>query len=163
MIISWIKTLFKKKNLDYTTTSDISIIDTSFIRVPKLSELSSEDRQLVKQYIQELKYDDYESVLKYSDELLNKSNNEIEFFMVNLGEIIKDISSVINEVNQENYFKLLLSKEEIKQSVDEFHKIINEGQGEIELSNICMYISITAERQRKKTGLWRGLRKRKDS
>ena len=127
MIIGWIKNLFKKKNLTNTTASGISTIDTSFIRVPKLSELSSEDRQLVKQYIQELKYDDYESVLKYSDELLNKSNNEIEFFMVNLGEIIKDISSVINEVNQENYFKLLLSKEEIKQSVDEFHKIINEA------------------------------------
>ena len=105
MIISWIKTLFKKKNLDNTTTSDISIIDTSFIRVLKLSELSYEDRLLVKQYIKELKYDDYESVLKYSDDLLNKSNSEIEFFMINLGEIIKDISSKVTNPRGEIMMK----------------------------------------------------------
>ena len=128
MNFEWLKKLLKKKNLSNTNTSDISIIDTSFISVPNLSELSDENRLLVEKYLQELKYNDYESILKYSDDLLNKSNKEIEFFMVSLNQILKDISSVINKINKENYFKLLLSKEEIKQSVDEFYKIIDEAK-----------------------------------
>ena len=128
MNFGWIKNHFKKKNLSNINTGEISTIDTSFICVPKLSELSDESKLLVKKYLQELKYDDYESVLKYSDELLNKSNKEIKFFMLNLNEIFKGISSVIKEVNSNNYFQLLLSKEEIKQSIDEFYKIIDEAK-----------------------------------
>ena len=145
MDFGWLKRIFKKKNLSYTNTSDISTIDTSFICVPKLSELSDENKLLVKKYLQEIRTDEYESVLKYSEELLNKSNSEIECFMTNINEIIKDISSVINEVNKENYFKMLLNKEEITQSIDEFYKIIDESK--LRLIALDMYIKKEEKRK----------------
>ena len=43
MNFGWIKRFFKKKNLSNTNTSDLATIDTSFIRIPKLSELSDEN------------------------------------------------------------------------------------------------------------------------
>lgn len=142
MNFGWIKRLFIKKVNPNNNTSDMVTIDTSFIRVPKLSKLSKQDRKKVSEYIEEIKVlqaeHPHKLVLKYGSDLLNKSNSEIEFFMINLDEIIKEISSIINNTTQDNYFKLLLSKEEIKQSIDEFYNILNEAK--LRLTALDVYI-----------------------
>lgn len=138
MDFGWIKKLFKNKTDINSNSLGISTIDTSFIKVPKLSDLSKENQNKVMKYFNEINYNNYETIVKYGDSLLEKSNKEIEFFVHDLEDIIKDISTIIKDINEENYYKLLLYKEEIKLSIEELNKI--EKEAELRLIALDMYI-----------------------
>ena len=145
MDFSWIKRLFKIKSTTNVSDVGISTIDTSFIKVPRLSDLSKENQDKVMEYFNEIKYDNYETIVKYSDSLLERSNREIDFFVHDLEDSIKDISSIIKEVSKNNHFKLLLYKEEIKLSIDEITKI--EEEAELRLIALDMYIKKEEKRK----------------
>ena len=74
MKFGWIKKLFKNKSNINSNSSDISTIDISHIKVPKISDLIKEDQDKVKEYLNEIKYEEYETIVKYSNHLLDKSN-----------------------------------------------------------------------------------------
>ena len=80
MDFSWIKKLFKK-NEPRITTSDIATIDTSFIRVPKLSKLSKEEQEIVLEFYNKLVAGSDEDLVKYSNDLLDKANIEREILV----------------------------------------------------------------------------------
>ena len=145
MDFSWIKKLFGIKSYKQNDNVDISTIDTSFIKAPKLSDLSKENQDRVMVYFNEIKYENYETIVKYSDSLLERSNREIDFFVHDLEDSIKDISSIIKEVSKDNHFKLLLYKEEIKLSIDEITKI--EEEAELRLIALDMYIKKEEKRK----------------
>ena len=77
MSLNWIKNLFKHNNLAKNDNNAISIIDTDFIQIPNIKELSKRDQGKVIKYIDEINYDNYETIVKYSNDLLLKSNDEI--------------------------------------------------------------------------------------
>ena len=79
MNFDWIKTLFKSKSLKNKNCFDISTIDTTFIKIPQISDLSKEYQEKVKEYLSEIKYENYETIVRYSNSLLEKSNKEISF------------------------------------------------------------------------------------
>ena len=145
MNFNWIKKLFKINSNNKGDSFGISTIDTSFIKVPKLSDLSKENQDKVMEYFNEIKYENYETIIKYGDSLLEKSNKEVDFFVHDLEDSIKNITAILNEVNGENYVKLLLYKEEIKLSIEELNKI----EEEAELRLIALDTYIKKEEQRK--------------
>lgn len=138
MDFSWIKRLFKIKSSTNGSDTGISTIDTSFIKVPNLSDLSKENQDKVMEYFNEIKYDSYETIVKYSDSLLKKSNKEIDFFVHDLEDSVKNIFAILKEVNKDNYFKLLLYREEIKLSIEVLNKI--EEEAEFRLIALDTYI-----------------------
>ena len=81
MDFGWLKRLFKKKNLSNGNTSDLATIDTSFIRVPKLSKLSKEEKEKVLDFYNKLISDDDINLVKYSNDLLEKANTEREMLL----------------------------------------------------------------------------------
>ena len=144
MPFNLLKRIFSKKT-QITDSSDISPIDTSFIKIREFAKLSPDEKEEVEKYFQEIKPEDTKSILKYSDGLLDRSNYEIEFFMASINDIFKNISSIIKSVNEENYFKALLYKEEIRQGKEEFYKI----QREAELRLVALDLYIKKEERRK--------------
>ncbi len=145
MDFSWIKRLFKIKSTTNNSDVGISTIDTSFINVPKLSDLSKENQDKVMEYFNEINYDNYETIVKYSDDLLGKSNKEIDFFVHNIEDIIKSIANSVKEINEKCYLKLLVYKEEIVLYIDELNKI----EQEAELRLIALDTYIKKEERRK--------------
>ena len=81
MDFGWLKRIFKKKNLSNVNTSDLATIDTSFIRVPKLSKLSKEEKEKVLDFYNKLISDDDINLVKYSNDLLEKANTEREMLL----------------------------------------------------------------------------------
>ena len=75
------KRLFKKENKTQNESSAVATLDTSLIKVPKFSELNDESKEKVLSLLSGLNYDNYESLLKYSDDLLTKSDNEREILL----------------------------------------------------------------------------------
>ena len=145
MNFSWIKRLFKIKSSTNGSDVGISTIDTSFIKVPKLSDLSKDNQDKVMEYFNEIKYDNYSTIVKYSDSLLEKSNKEIDLFVHDLEDSIKNISAILKKVNKYNYLKLLLYREEIKLCIEELNKI----EEEAELRLIALDTYIKKEQRRK--------------
>ena len=81
MDFGWLKKIFRKKNLSNTNTSDLAIIDTSFIRVPKLSKLSKEEKEKVLELYNKLIIGNDIDLVKYSNDLLEKANTEREMLL----------------------------------------------------------------------------------
>ena len=73
MNFGWLN-FMKKRKIINKNTSEIATIDTSFIRVTNLSELNCESVIELNKILSKLDYNNYESIVKYSNELLNKSN-----------------------------------------------------------------------------------------
>ena len=145
MKFGWIKKLFKNKSNINSNSSDISTIDISHIKVPKISDLIKEDQDKVKEYLNEIKYEEYETIVKYSNHLLDKSNKEIDFFIHDLEDSIKNIENIVKKVSELNVFKLLEYREEVKLSIEEF----NEIEKEAELRLIALDTYIKKEERRK--------------
>ena len=80
MNFDWLKKIFKN-NKSNKSISDLAIIDTSFIRVPKLSKLSKEEKEKVLTYYNNLVLDNDIDLIKYSDDLLEKANTEKEMLL----------------------------------------------------------------------------------
>lgn len=138
MNFNWLKRLFKIKTSTNNNDVGISTIDTSFIKVPRLSDLSKENQDKVMEYFNEIKYENYETIVKYGESLLEKSNQETDFLVHDLEDSIKNISTMLKDINENNYFKLLLYREEIKLSIEELNKI--EQEAELRLIALDMYI-----------------------
>ena len=81
MDFGWLKKIFRKKNLSNTNTSDLATIDTSFIRAPKLSKLSKEEKEKVLEFYNKLKSGSGIDLVKYSNDLLEKANTEREMLL----------------------------------------------------------------------------------
>ncbi len=76
MEFNFFKRIFKRNIDEQNKTSDVATIDTSFIRVPKLSQLSKENKEKVLERFRELNLENYESILKFSDDLIDPINKE---------------------------------------------------------------------------------------
>ena len=80
MNFGWLRKLLKKNNSN-NTTSNLATIDTSFIRVPKLSKLSKKDQEKVLDFYNKLVSGCDEDLVKYSNDLLERANNERELLV----------------------------------------------------------------------------------
>ena len=80
MDFGWLRKLLKKNNSN-NTTSNLATIDTSFIRVPKLSKLSKKDQEKVLDFYNKLVSGCDEDLVKYSNDLLERANNERELLV----------------------------------------------------------------------------------
>lgn len=81
MDFGWLKKFFKKNNLSNTNTSELATIDTSFIRAPKLSKLSKDEKERVLEFYNKLKSGSDIDLVKYSNDLLEKANTEREMLL----------------------------------------------------------------------------------
>ena len=81
MNFGWLKRILKQKNLSNANTSDLATIDTSFIRIPKLSKLSKEEKEKVLYFYNKLLSDDDINLVKYSNDLLERANTEREMLL----------------------------------------------------------------------------------
>lgn len=90
MNFNWIKRFFKKP-IKTSKSVDVATIDTSFIRAPKFSELPKREQDRVLKYYHELDFNNYESLLKFSDGLSNKYSYYQEL-----------LQSTLNRYNKEN-------------------------------------------------------------
>lgn len=76
-MFGWIKKIFTKKSILNNNTSGIATIDTSFVYVPKYEELSEDEKECALEDLKILMNDDsYETLLKYSNDLVDISNRE---------------------------------------------------------------------------------------
>lgn len=80
MNFGWIKKQIKKIKSLKKITSDLALIDTSFICVPKLSNLNQNDKERVLDFYNKLISKDIDLV-KYSSDLLDKANSESEMLV----------------------------------------------------------------------------------
>ncbi len=97
MGISWFKKLFKRNKKKETTTSEVATLDTSLLKVPKFNQLNDEAKKEVLELFRGINYDNYDSILKYSETILNKSNIELEI-------LIKTMSRYDNEFTKINNY-----------------------------------------------------------
>lgn len=137
MNFDWIKEIFKNKKVAINKSNDLSKIDTSFVKIPKIKDLSIENQDKVNEYFDEIKVGSHEIFFNYSKLLLEKSNKEIDFFLHDLEDSLNDISKILDNV-VDKYLNLLIYEEEIKVNVNEIVKIENEV--ELRLVALDMYI-----------------------
>ncbi len=135
MNFGWIREIFKNKKVNVNKNNDLSKIDTSFVKIPKIKDLSMENQDKVNNYFNEIRVGSYETI--YSKLLLEKSNKEIDFFLHDLEDSLNDISKILDNV-VDKYLNLLIYEEEIKVNVNEIVKIENEV--ELRLVALDMYI-----------------------
>ena len=83
MDFNWIKTIFKKKQ-PVNNSVDIATIDTSFIHIPKFNELSKTDQDKVLDYYHKLNLDNYDMLVKYSDDIRAKYDIDKEILHLTL-------------------------------------------------------------------------------
>lgn len=137
MNFGWIREIFKNKKVNVNKNNDLSKIDTSFVKIPKIKDLSMENQDKVNNYFNEIRVGSYETIVNYSKLLLEKSNKEIDFFLHDLEDSLNDISKILDNV-VDKYLNLLIYEEEIKVNVNEIVKIENEV--ELRLVALDMYI-----------------------
>lgn len=70
-----------KNNQHKPNTSEIATIDTSFLHISKFKDLSEEEQKIVLNNLERLKLENYEDLVKYSDELVEKANLERELLL----------------------------------------------------------------------------------
>ena len=76
MGLKWLKNFFKKGIACNNNTSDIVTVDTTFVYVPKFSELDENEQAIVLEHLKKLNSDEYKATLKYSHDLIDISNRE---------------------------------------------------------------------------------------
>ena len=144
------KRLFKKENKTQNETSAVATLDTSLIKVPKFSELNDESKEKVLSLLSGLNYDNYESLLKYSDDLLTKSDNEREILINTMDRYEKVFTRISNY--QEEYNKLPSTIINVMISGLEYRMILQdilETRKELELRLIALDMFIKKESKRK--------------
>ena len=144
------KRLFKKNNKTQNETSAVATLDTSLIKVPKFSELNDESKEKVLSLLSGLNYDNYESLLKYSDDLLTKSDNEREILINTMDRYEKVFTRISNY--QEEYNKLPSTIINVMISGLEYRMILQdilETRKELELRLIALDMFIKKESKRK--------------
>lgn len=101
MILKWLKNILTKKE-----KKGISKINTDFVNIPKYSELSEYYKKIVKSYINEISLDNYETVIKYSELLSNKNNQDIMFLYNKISKLESLIDSIklVNEIKKNKLF-----------------------------------------------------------
>ena len=151
MNFNWLKNLFKKNKFE-SNTSDISTIDTSFIRVPKLSELNKESKKIVLSYLDKLNSNNYENLVKYSDDLLKQANIEREVLLRTMNRYDEQYKSLEEkydnkkDISTSKIYNLgKLSSYEYKIIVDNIMNI----RKELELKLIALDMYIKKEEKRK--------------
>ena len=144
------KRLFKKENKTQNETSAVATLDTSLIKVPKFSELNDESKEKVLSLLSGLNYDNYESLLKYSDDLLTKSDNEREILINTMDRYERIFNRISNY--QEEYNKLPSTIINVMISGLEYRMILQdilETRKELELRLIALDMFIKKESKRK--------------
>ena len=144
------KRLFKKENKTQNESSAVATLDTSLIKVPKFSELNDESKEKVLSLLSGLNYDNYESLLKYSDDLLTKSDNEREILINTMDRYEKVFTRISNY--QEEYNKLPSTIINVMISGLEYRMILQdilETRKELELRLIALDMFIKKESKRK--------------
>ena len=101
MKFNWIKRFFNKP-IKTSNSVDVATIDTSFIHAPKFSELPKKEQDRVLKYYHELDFNNYESLLKFSDGLSNKYSYYQEILQSTLNRYNKEN---INAVESRKYYK----------------------------------------------------------
>ena len=151
MDFNWIKTIFKKKQ-PINNSVDITTIDTSFIHIPKFSELSKTDQDKVLDYYHKLNLDNYDILVKYSDDIREKYDIDKELLHLTLtrynewykdvenNNIITDLYRLIHKINYS-----VLSKYEYKYIYDDIINI----RKELELRAVALNMFIKKESKRK--------------
>lgn len=111
-IINKIKTLFiKKKNVTNKTEEKYLVtFNTDFVYIPKMKDLTKEELELVKKYINEINLDSYESILTYSCELISKSTLNTSILV----EYLYNLKQIYLELKDKRYEKLLEKTIELK-------------------------------------------------
>ena len=135
----------QKNSMCDSICNDISTIDTSFISVPKISELNLESKEKVYFYLSKLNYDNYESITKYSDSLLNESNKERDYIIRKIDELSKILYRLTNKIKISEFIELIISREELLDSVEKIELINLEA----ELRTIALDLFIKKEEKRK--------------
>ncbi len=151
MDFNWIKTIFKKKQ-PINNSVDIATIDTSFIHIPKFNELSKTDQDKVLDYYHKLNLDNYDMLVKYSDDIREKYDIDKEILHLTLtrynewykdvenNNIITDLYRLIHKINY-----AVLSKYEYKYIYDDIINI----RKELELRAVALNMFIKKESKRK--------------
>ena len=153
MNFGWIKKLFNKQK-----NTGISTIDTSFVVVPKLSELSENNKKIVKSYIKNIDIKNYESILKYSESLVEKNNVNKELLFSKVNELKGIISTIkpidrIKELNNNDLRKecntTLIKCDYIKEQILLLIEEIRNNEIEAELKLIAFNEFIKKENRKK--------------
>jgi len=111
-IINKIKLLFiKKKNVTKKAEEkDLVTFNTDFVYIPKMKDLTKEELELVKKYINEINLDSYESILTYSCELISKNTLNTSILV----EYLYNLKQIYLELKDKRYEKLLEKTIELK-------------------------------------------------
>lgn len=149
MNFRWIKNLFINQNQNVqkiNETNILSIYDTSHIKIPTIKALSKENQEKVLQYLNEIKYDDFQTIVKYSDDLLNKSTDEASIISKVFERYNEKLfnNEMMNNIEYQFIYANLADKEVriIKDKIQEIHK-------EIWLRLIALDVYIKKEELRK--------------
>ena len=123
---NWLKKIFHRKKKSSST--DVAKINNSLTYIPKMSELDKESKQIVTDYYNKLNVYNYESLVKFSYDLVKKVDVERDVLintMTRYRETTKFYRDRKYRKNEPLYSKAyeyhyaMLSKEEYKVIVDE--------------------------------------------
>lgn len=147
MNFNWLKRLFIKKEKE--DCINLSRIDTSLVHVRKFKDLDKESKEKVKEYYKTLDFKDYESILKFTNELDNKASDEREILFRtmtrydNLSEEYK--TSSLKQVSYEEYHLGKLASLEYRMIIDNIREI----RKDLELHLIALDMFIEKENKKK--------------
>jgi hypothetical protein len=99
MIFDWLKNIFQKnKNVG------LAKLNTTSFRVLRLSKLNGKNKERALSFLKEINVDNYESVLKYSEELKDKTNQDIDLLFFKANELKKLLDSIKSIREIEEFF-----------------------------------------------------------
>lgn len=147
MDFDWIKNLFKRKNIHINVDNNsVVTIDTSKIKIPNIKSLPLEYQHKVMEYFNEIKYENYETVINYSKKLLTKSNEEVAILSKVIDKYNELYSSnkAVNDINYKYVYANLVNNE-YNIIIENLKKI----RLEMELRLIALDLYIKKEEMRK--------------
>ena len=137
MILDWFKKLFTRKTIIDTNievSNSLAVINIDSVQVRKESELTPEEKELVNKYYHQINPNDYKSILKYSEDILEKSNEEREILRHVMDRyenlISRNKSNTDRGVDQKTAYRIMYSKlalieyDMVKKSIDDTGKLL---------------------------------------
>ena len=147
MKINWLRKILNSRKKQ--TSTDVAKINTSLTYIPKIEELDNESKNIVLNYYEKLNVYNYESLVKFSYDLVKKVDQERDMLIDSMSKYHEIISNYHKDKKNEDYIMgmdyhyAMLSKEEYKIIVDE---IINTRK---EVTLRYMALNMLVEKEKK--------------
>lgn len=137
MNFDWLKNIFQKnKNVG------LAKLNTASFRVLRLSKLNGKNKERALSFLKEINVDNYESVLKYSEELKDKTNQDIDLLFFKANELKKLLDSIKSISEIEEFFSDKLSSkryQELKSYFEDFDFFKENGDNKRKYYNEALF------------------------